>query len=72
MEKDRRVEMSAIVLESFYMLMKLDQDGAVKEIPMHPEIKVGTCAREMLLRSASSPPPRGVLGEHVPEADPLS
>ena len=45
-------------LESFWMLMKLDKDGAVKEVLLHPETKMGTCARETLLKSAFSPPPR--------------
>lgn len=45
-------------LESFWMLMKLDKDGAVKEVLLHPETKMGTCAREKLLKSTFSPPPR--------------
>lgn len=45
-------------LESFWMLMKLDKDGAVKEVLLHPETKMGTCARETLLKSTFSPPPR--------------
>jgi hypothetical protein len=45
-------------LESFWMLMKLDMGGAVKEVLLHPTTKMGTCARETLLKSAFSPPPR--------------
>jgi hypothetical protein len=32
-------------LESFWMLMKLDKDGAVKEVLLYPTTKLGTCAR---------------------------
>ena len=45
-------------LESFWILMKLDTDGAVKEILLHPTTKMGTCARETLLKSTFSPPPQ--------------
>jgi hypothetical protein len=45
-------------LESFWILLKLDKDGAVKEVLLHPTTKIGTCAREKLLNSAFSPPPR--------------
>lgn len=45
-------------LESFWILMKLDKDGAVKEILLHPTTKMGACARETLLKSTFSPPPR--------------
>lgn len=45
-------------LESFWILMKLDKDGAVKEILLHPTTKVGTCARETLLKGTFPPPPR--------------
>lgn len=45
-------------LESFWMLMKLDKDGAVKEVLLHPTTKMGTCARETLLKGKLSPPPR--------------
>ena len=45
-------------LESFWILMKLDKDGAVREILLHPTTKMGTCARETLLKSTFSPPPR--------------
>ncbi len=45
-------------LESFWILMKLDQDGAVKEVLLYPSTKVGTCARETLLKASFSAPPR--------------
>lgn len=45
-------------LESFWILMKLDKDGAVKEVLLHPATKLGACAREPLLKSAFSPPPK--------------
>jgi|SRR5215469_13939539 len=45
-------------LENFWILLKLDKDGAVKEVLLHPTTKLGTCARETLLRSTFSPPPR--------------
>ena len=45
-------------LESFWMLMKLDKEGAVKEVLLHPTTKMGTCARETLLKATFSPPPR--------------
>lgn len=45
-------------LDSFWILMKLDKDGAVKEVLLHPETKMGTCARETLLKGTFSPPPR--------------
>ena len=45
-------------LESFWILMKLDKDGAVKEVLLHPATKLGACARETLLKSAFSPPPK--------------
>lgn len=45
-------------LTSFWILMKLDKGGAVKEVLLHPTTKMGTCARETLLNSAFSPPPK--------------
>jgi len=45
-------------LESFWILLKLDKDGAVKEVLLHPTTKLGTCARETLLKSTFSSPPR--------------
>lgn len=51
-------QVAASDLASFWILMKLDKDGAVKEVLLHPETKMGTCARETLLKSAFSAPPR--------------
>lgn len=45
-------------LESFWILMKVDKDGAVKEVLLHPATKLGACARDTLLKSAFSPPPK--------------
>jgi len=45
-------------LQSFWMLMKLDKDGAVKEVLLHPTTKLGTCARETVLKATFAPPPR--------------
>ena len=45
-------------LQSFWILMKLDKDGAVKEVLLSPTTKLGTCAREALLKSSFSPPPK--------------
>ena len=45
-------------LETFWILMKLDKDGAVKEVLLHPATKLGACARDVLLKSAFPPPPR--------------
>ena len=45
-------------LSSFWILMKLDKGGAVKEVLLHPTTKMGTCARDALLNSAFSPPPK--------------
>ena len=44
--------------ESFWILIKLDKDGAVKEVLLRPVTKLGTCAKETLLKSTFSPPPR--------------
>ena len=44
--------------ESFWILIKLDKDGAVKEVLLHPATKLGACAKETLLKSTFSPPPR--------------
>jgi hypothetical protein len=45
-------------LESFWILMKLDKEGGAKEVLLHPTTKMGTCARETLLKSTFSPPPK--------------
>ena len=45
-------------LGSFWILMNLDKDGAVKDVLLNPTTKMGTCARETLLKAKFSPPPR--------------
>jgi len=45
-------------LSSFWILLKLDKDGAVKEVLLYPSTKLGNCAREALLKDKLSPPPR--------------
>lgn len=45
-------------LESFWMLLKLAKDGTVKEVLLHPQTKVGSCARESFIKDRFSPPPR--------------
>jgi len=47
-------------LRSFWILMKLDKDGATKEVLLYPETKLGTCAREALLKDRFQPPPHAV------------
>ncbi len=43
---------------SFWILMKLDKDGTVKEVLLSPATKLGSCAREALLKGTFGPPPR--------------
>lgn len=45
-------------LKSFWILMKLAQDGVVTEVLLYPTTKLGTCARETLLKGKFSPPPK--------------
>jgi hypothetical protein len=45
-------------LRDFWILLKLDKDGTVKEVRLYPATKVGTCAREALLKDRFTPPPR--------------
>jgi hypothetical protein len=45
-------------LRSFWILIKLDKDGTVKEVLLYPTTKVGTCSREALLKDKFSSPPR--------------
>jgi hypothetical protein len=46
-------------LTSFWMLFKLDKDGGVREMLLYPETKLGTCARELLLKDKfATVPPR--------------
>jgi hypothetical protein len=45
-------------LRSFWILIKLDKDGTVKEVLLYPSTKIATCARESLLKAKFSSPPR--------------
>jgi len=45
-------------LSNFWILIKLDKSGAVKEVLLHPATKLGACTREVLLKSSFSPPPK--------------
>lgn len=45
-------------LRSFWILLKLDKDGAVKEVLLYPETKLGMCARPALLKDKFQAPPR--------------
>jgi hypothetical protein len=44
-------------LADFWMLIKLDKSGAVKEVLLSPSTKMAACARETLLKGSLSPPP---------------
>ena len=52
-------------LQSFWMLMKLGQDGAVNEVLLYPSTKLGQCMRETLLKGSFSPPPHPAYWESV-------
>jgi hypothetical protein len=45
-------------LASFWILLKLDKDGAAQEILLYPTTKLGACAREALITDKLLPPPR--------------
>ena len=45
-------------LESFWILMKLDKEGLVKELLLAPETEIGQCDREIFSKAKFSPPPR--------------
>ncbi|SRR5579871_4490891 len=45
-------------LRSFWILLKLDQNGAVQELLLYPETKLGTCARDAYLKDKFLPPPK--------------
>lgn len=45
-------------LRSFWILLKVDKDGTVKEVLLSPETKMGPCTREALLKISLLPPPR--------------
>lgn len=45
-------------MTNFWMLVKLDRDGSVKELLLHPTTKLGTCARDAYLKDKFLAPPR--------------
>jgi hypothetical protein len=45
-------------LASFWILLKLDKDGAAREVLFYPTTRLGTCARDPLLKDRFLPPPR--------------
>jgi hypothetical protein len=45
-------------LADFWMLIRLDKSGVVKEVLLSPATKMSACAREALLKGSFSPPPR--------------
>lgn len=45
-------------LESFWILLKIGPDGAVREVLLHPVMKLGSCSREEVLQGKFSRPPR--------------
>lgn len=52
-------------LRSFWILMKLGQDGGVNEVLLYPSTKLGLCMRETLLKGKFSPPPHPAYWESV-------
>jgi hypothetical protein len=52
-------------LQSFWILMKLGQDGAVNEVLLYPSTKLGVCTREALLKGKFSSPPHAAYWEGV-------
>ncbi len=45
-------------LRSFWILAKLNRDGAVDEVLLYPTTKVGECSREAFLKDRFPAPPR--------------
>ena len=52
-------------LRSFWMLMRLGQDGAVNEVLLYPSTKLGLCMRDTILKGRFSPPPHSAYWESV-------
>ncbi len=44
-------------LSNFWLLLKLDKDGAVAELLLYPTTKLGACAREAYLKDKFVAPP---------------
>jgi hypothetical protein len=45
-------------MRNFWILLKLDKNGAAKEVLFHPSTKLGTCSRTALLKETFLAPPR--------------
>jgi hypothetical protein len=45
-------------MTSFWILLKLEKDGSVEELLLHPATKLGLCARDAYLKDKFPPPPR--------------
>ena len=45
-------------LSNFWILLRLEKSGAVKEVLLSPTTKLGSCTRETLLRASFTPPPK--------------
>jgi hypothetical protein len=58
----RRCKQTSGDLRSFWILLKLDKDGKVKEVLLYPETKLGICAREPLLKDQLPAPPTLLTG----------
>src|SRR5262249_35150656 len=43
---------------SFDMLIRVEKDGAIKEVLLHPATKISQCLRESLLKDSFTPPPK--------------
>jgi hypothetical protein len=43
---------------SFDMLVRVEKDGAVKEVLLYPATKISQCLRDAILKDTFSPPPR--------------
>ena len=43
---------------NFWLLLKLDKDGAVQEVLLYPSTRLGVCAREAYLKDKFLPPPK--------------
>jgi hypothetical protein len=45
-------------LSNFWILLRLEKSGAVKEVLLSPTTKLGSCTRETLLKASFAPPPK--------------
>lgn len=45
-------------MSNFWLLLKLDKDGAVEEALLYPTTKLGACARDGYLKEKFNAPPR--------------